>query len=142
MKVHIGASPISCTFLIYRIMGEHIKISGMGIEIYKNDIPGVRWNKAQSFAQLLGDGWRLPTLEELALIRSIRNIGDIGRFPVEYSDFSDSYYWSNEEREFTTKKMIGSGLKSTYAYFFDMAEGTSSHNKKSYELRARFVRDI
>ncbi len=85
---------------------------------------------------------RLPTLEELALIRSIRNIGDIGRFPVEYSDFSDSYYWSNEEREFTTKKMIGSGLKSTYAYFFDMAEGTSSHNKKSYELRARFVRDI
>jgi len=123
-------------------MSEHIKISGMGIEIYKNDIPGVRWNKAQSFAQLLGDGWRLPTLEELALIRSIRDIGDIGRFPVEYLDFSDSYYWSNEEREVTTKKMTGSDGKSSYAYFFDMDKGTSSHNKKSYDLRARFVRDI
>jgi hypothetical protein len=123
-------------------MSEHIKISGMGIEIYKNDIPGVRWNKAQSFAQLLGDGWRLPTLEELALIRSIRNIGDIGRFPVEYSDFSDSYYWSNKEGEATSVKTQGKDGKSNYAYFFDMAEGTSSHNKKSYDLRARFVRDI
>jgi hypothetical protein len=123
-------------------MSEHIKISGMGIEIYKNDIPGVRWNKAQSFAQLLGGGWRLPTLEELALIRSIRNIGGIGRFPAEYSDFSDSYYWSNKEGEVITKKMMGNDGKSSYAYFFDMSGGTSSHNKKSYDLRARFVRDI
>jgi len=123
-------------------MSEHIKISGMGIEIYKNDIPGVRWNKARYFAQLLGDRWRLPTLEELALIRSIRDLGGIGRFPIEYSDFSDSYYWSNKEGEVITKKMMGNDGKSNYAYFFDMSEGTSSHNKKSYDLRARFVRDI
>ena len=123
-------------------MSEHIKISGFGIEIYKNDISGVVWDKAQSFAQLLGDGWRLPTLEELALIRSIRNIGDVGGFPVEYSDFSDSYYWSNEEVKATTKKMMGNDGKSKYAYFFDIDQGISSHNKKSYDLRARFVRDI
>ena len=123
-------------------MNDHIKISGLGIEIYKNDIPGVRWNKAQSFIELLGDGWRLPTLKELALIKSIRDIGGIGRFPVEYSDFSDSYYWSGQEGEATTIRTQGKDGRSNYAYFFDMDKGTSSHNKKSYDLRARFVRDI
>jgi hypothetical protein len=123
-------------------MHDHIKISGLGIEIYKNDIPGVRWNKAQSFIELLGDGWRLPSLKELALIKTLRDLGGIGRFPVKYSDFSDSYYWSGQEGEATTIRTQDKDGRSNYAYFFDMAEGTSSHNKKSYDLRVRFVRDI
>ena len=123
-------------------MNNHIKISGLGIEIYKNDIPGVRWNKAQSFIELLGDGWRLPSLKELALIKTLRDIGGIGKFPIKYSDFSDSYYWSNEEGEATSTRTQGKDGRSNYAYYFDMAEGTSSHNKKSYDLRVRFVRDI
>ena len=125
-------------------MHDHIKISGLGIEIYKNDIPGVRWNKAQSFIELLGDGWRLPSLKELALIKTLRDLGGIGKFPAKYSDFSDSdsYYWSNEEGEIYNTRILGKDGRSNYAYFFDMAEGTSSHNKKSYDLRVRFVRDI
>jgi hypothetical protein len=123
-------------------MHDHIKISGLGIEIYKNDIPGVRWYKAQSFINDLGNGWRLPSLKELALIKTLRDLGGIGRFPTEYSDFSDSYYWSNEEGEVTSIRTQGKDGKSNYAYFFDMSEGTSSHNKKSYDLRVRFVRDI
>jgi len=123
-------------------MHDHIKISGLGIEIYKNDIPGVRWYKAQSFINDLGNGWRLPSLKELALIKTLRDLGGIGRFPTEYSDFSDSYYWSSEEGKVTSIRTQGKDGGSNYAYFFDMAEGTSSHNKKSYDLRARFVRDI
>ena len=123
-------------------MNNPIKISGFGIEIYKNDIPGVRWNKAQSFIELLGDGWRLPTLKELALIKTLRDIGGIGRFPVKYSDFSDSYYWSGQEGDATARRRQDKDGRSNYAYYFDMAEGTSSHNKKSYDLRVRFVRDI
>lgn len=128
-------------------MHDHIKISGLGIEIYKNDIPGVRWNKAQSFIELLGDGWRLPSLKELALIKTLRDLGGIGRFPAKYSDFSDSrmkYYWSNEEREETTTTIKTQGIdgRSRYAYFFDMDEGTSGRTEKSYDLRVRFVRDI
>lgn len=123
-------------------MQDHIKISGFGIEIYKNDIPGVRWNKAQSFIELLGDGWRLPSLKELALIKTLRDIGGIGKFPIKYSDFSDSYYWSGEEGEANTIRTQAKEGSSNYAYYFDMAEGTSSHNKKSYDLRVRFVRDI
>ena len=123
-------------------MHDHIKISGLGIEIYKNDIPGVRWYKAQSFINDLGNGWRLPTLKELALIKTLRDLGGIGRFPAKYSDFSHSYYWSNEEGEATTIKTQGKDGRSNYAYFFDMAKGTSSNNKKSYDLRVRFVRDI
>jgi hypothetical protein len=123
-------------------MNDHIRISGFGIEIYKNDIPGVRWYKAQSFVELLGEGWRLPTLKELALIKTLRDLGGIGKFPLEYSDFSDSYYWSNEEGEVTSIRTQGKDGGSNYAYFFDMDQGTSSHNKKSYDLRARFVRDI
>jgi hypothetical protein len=123
-------------------MHDHIKISGLGIEIYKNDIPGVRWYKAQSFINDLGNGWRLPSLKELALIKTLRDLGGIGRFPVKYSDFSDSYYWSNEEGEVTSTRTQGKDGRSNYSYFFDMAEGTSSHNKKSYDLRVRLVRDI
>jgi hypothetical protein len=123
-------------------MNDHIRISGFGIEIYKNDIPGVRWYKAQSFINDLGNGWRLPTLKELALIKTLRDLGGIGRFPAKYSDFSDSYYWSGQEGEATTIRTQDKDGRSNYAYFFDMAEGTSSHNKKSYDLRVRFVRDI
>jgi hypothetical protein len=123
-------------------MHDHIKISGLGIEIYKNDIPGVRWYKAQSFINDLGNGWRLPTLKELALIKTLRDLGGIGRFPAKYSDFSDSYYWSNEEGEATSTRTQGEDGRSNYAYYFDMDMGTSSHNRKSYDLRVRFVRDI
>ena len=123
-------------------MHDHIKISGLGIEIYKNDIPGVRWYKAQSFINDLGNGWRLPSLKELALIKTLRDLGGIGRFPLEYSDFSDSYYWSSEEGKVTSIRTQGKDGGSNYAYFFDMDQGTSSHNKKSYDLRVRFVRDI
>ena len=123
-------------------MSDHIRISGLGIEIYKNDIPGVRWNKAQTFAEFLKDGWRLPTLKELALIKTLRDVGGIGRFPVEYSDFSDSYYWSGKEGEATTLRTQLKDGSSSYAYYFDVAKGISSHSKKAYDLRVRFVRDI
>lgn len=84
----------------------------------------------------------MPTLKELALIKTLRDLGGIGKFPAKYSDFTDSYYWSNEEGEITSTRTIGKDQRSIHAYYFDMAEGTSSHNKKSYDLRVRFVRDI
>ena len=69
-------------------MNDHIRISGLGIEIYKNDIPGVRWNKAQSFIELLGDGWRLPTKDELNVMYKYKD---------KIGGFADYYYWSSTE---------------------------------------------
>lgn len=122
-------------------MQNHFKISSLGLEIYKNDLPGVTWNKAQRFIEQLNDRWRLPTLQELAFIKKLRDI-EVLRFPEKYFDFQDSYYWSNKEGEVTSTRTQGKDGRSIHAYFFDMAEGTSSHNKKSYDLRVRLVRDI
>lgn len=122
-------------------MNSTFKITGLNIELYPNDVESVTWKKANEFAYNIGDGWRLPTLIELKAIKTIRDIGSVGNFPV-YTSFDDSYYWSSIVGENTTKRLTGADGTSIYAYFFDMKNGISTHNKKSYDLRVRLVRDI
>ena len=122
-------------------MNPSIKITALNLEIYGNDISAVTWQKAHKFSYMIGGGWRLPNLMELRIIKTIRDIGSVGNFPT-YTTFDDSYYWSSQEGEGITARSTGSDGTSRYAYFFDMKNGEFSDNKKSYDLRVRFVRSI
>jgi hypothetical protein len=97
-------------------------------------------------ATRLGNGYKDVLLimhESMHLsLKTLRDVGGIGRFPVEYSDFSDSFYWSGKEGEAATLKTQLKDGSSSYAYYFDVAKGISFHSKKAYDLRVRFVRDI
>ncbi len=53
------------------------------------------WNAANAACSNLGDGWRLPSFEELELIYNQLHLKGIGNFKSQEFDF----YWSNNEYE-------------------------------------------
>lgn len=68
-------------------------------EVYPKDLGEHNWEDAKKVCEDLGDGWRLPTREELHLMWLNReNIGG----------FAAAYYWSSSE--------YGNGL-AWYQYF-------------------------
>jgi hypothetical protein len=68
-----------------KIIGTPVKIANL--EIAQYDFPEkLNWNDANVVCNALGDGWRLPTEDELNFInKNKRKIGN----------FSNSHYWSN-----------------------------------------------
>ena len=92
------------------------------LEIYNNDILiEKKWNDALKSCEQLGDGWRLPTKEELNTIfqnkESIKNLKDKG-------------YWSSTEDEFN------------YAWGQGFKDGLQKTAKKELKLNVRPVRNI
>jgi hypothetical protein len=65
---------------------ESIKIENL--EIALTDLGSFTWSNAQEECSKLGDGWRLPTKDELTIL--YQNKDKIGGFEV-------GYYWSSTE---------------------------------------------
>jgi hypothetical protein len=57
-------------------------------EVYPNYLGNHTWKDANYVCALLGDGWRLPTREELHLMYLNKN---------EIGGFAAAYYWSSSE---------------------------------------------
>ena len=90
-------------------------------EVYPKDLRQRNWEDAKKVLEDGGDGWRLPTREELHLIWL--NKESIG-------GFEDAYYWSSSE----------SGNLSAWSQYFD--NGNQDLNSKSNTLYVRAVRDV
>jgi hypothetical protein len=89
------------------------------------------WDEADAYAKSLGNGWRLPTREELLLMYEKRN--EIGGFETEYR-VSDNghWYWSCTEHR-TDRSDV---------YNVQFTDGDFSWNSKGhYALSVRPVRD-
>jgi len=71
------------------IIGKTIKIGGL--EIAENDFPKpMDWDEATAECAKLGDGWRLPTIEELKTILNSNK--------TEIPNLNNKYnYWSSTE---------------------------------------------
>ena len=65
------------------ILEQHLKF-----EVYPKDLGEHKWEDAKKLCEDLGDGWRLPTREELNLMWLNRE--SIG-------GFASAYYWSSNE---------------------------------------------
>jgi hypothetical protein len=78
-----------------KIIGNPIKITdnGFELEITQYDFPfKMDWNEADQACTAMGDGWRMPTVDELSLIFKYED-----RVP-EFR--KENIYWSKSETEF------------------------------------------
>jgi hypothetical protein len=98
------------------ILEQHLKF-----EVYPKDLGKHNWEDAKKICEDLGDGWRLPTKEELNLMWL--NIKSVGNFAV-------GSYWSSSE---------GS---SYFAWAQDFYNGNQYFNDKYSTYYVRAVRDV
>lgn len=103
------------------IIGKSIKIGKL--QIASNDFPEkLDWNDAKKACSILGNGWRLPTKDELNII--YQNKDKIG-------GFADSDYWSSTE-----------STNSNYAGKQALDIGSQAFFNKNDKLYVRAVRNF
>jgi hypothetical protein len=91
------------------------------LEIMKNDLGTLTWTDAASACAALGDGWRLPTIDELIILET--NKDKIG-------GFVNSLYWSSTE------------VAPANAYIQSFVEVKTANDDKNYLFHVRAVRSI
>ena len=101
------------------IIGNTIKIEN--IEVAEKDFPkNMNWEDAKKACEALGNGWRLPTKDELNIL--YQNKDKIGGFAGSY------YYWSSTED--------GYGV----AWIQNFSNGGQDYNGKSVPVSVRAVK--
>jgi hypothetical protein len=90
-------------------------------EVYPKDLGRHNWKNAKKVCEDLGDGWRLPTREELHLIWL--NKDSIG-------GFVNNNYWSSTEYN----------LNNAWVQLFGNGEQNGYNKNSKYNVRA--VRDV
>ena len=88
------------------IIGSPIKIDGL--EIAENDFPKpMGWDEATAECSNLGDGWRLPTIEELKTILNFNK--------TKIPNLNDKYnYWSSTEHVGSTAWFFNFNVEQAY----------------------------
>jgi formylglycine-generating enzyme required for sulfatase activity len=100
------------------IIGKPFKISNL--EVVQKDFPNVmNWNDAKEACAELGDGWRLPTKDELNIL--YHNKDKIG-------GFADGYYWSSTE------------FDNNYAWYQNFYNGFQDYFYKNVTMYVRAIR--
>ena len=98
------------------ILEQHLKF-----EVYPEDLGEHTWKDAKKVCEDLGDGWRLPTREELHVMWLNKdNIGG----------FTNSYYWSSSEY---------GNFSAWIQYFYN---GSQGFNFKSTTYYVRAIRAL
>jgi formylglycine-generating enzyme required for sulfatase activity len=89
------------------MIGMPIKIGN--IEVAQYDFPNqMNWVDAKKACESLGDGWRLPTKEELDKLYQYKN---------RIESFNTGNYWSSTESDFNNAYYLGfdnGGLDQVY----------------------------
>lgn len=111
--------------------GKNYIIEPMGLEIFYKDLPaGKSFNQYKSLCLALkGDGWRLPTLNELSYMYGLHNLGVL--------NFLGDYYWSSSD---SISPMIKEDNK--YAKSFTNGHVFLHHIRYGTRSYARPVRTI
>ena len=90
--------------LSINVFGQDIKTVKIGnLEVMTEDLGHMNWEDAKKACADLGDGWRLPSKDELDVL--CENKDEIG-------GFGDDWYWSSKE-----------GKENGYDLYEDVADG-------------------
>ena len=89
------------------------------IEVYPHDLGEHTWDDAVRLCNELGDGWRMPTREELHLMWLNKD-----------NSFAAAYYWSSSE------------YGNNFAWGQDFGNGGQDYYYKDFPDAVRAVRDI
>jgi hypothetical protein len=98
------------------ILEQHLKF-----EVYPKDLGQHNWEDAKKVCEDLGDGWRIPTILELNIMRF--NRGNV-------NGFTDEYYWSSNE------------INNNYVWSKFFANGGEYYTSKDDTGYVRAVRDV
>jgi len=90
-------------------------------EVYPTDLGQMTWNEAKEACVNLGDGWRLPTKDELNLIYENKDV---------VGGFASNYYWSSTE------------LGNDGAWVQSFPNDSQNYGSKGYPSYVRAVRAI
>ena len=100
-----------------KIIGEPVRIGGL--EVAQNDFPeDINWDDAGKACKVLGDGWRLPTKDELNLMYLYKD---------RIGGFANNNYWSSKD------------YQTTFAWFQFFYDGFQDVSVKS---NLNFVRAV
>jgi hypothetical protein len=117
---------ILLVFISFQGFSQNIKISKcFNLEVMKTDLGKMTWYEAMKKVAELGDGWRLPTIEELHIMYSKR--GEIGGLK------DDDLYWSSEE--YDAHALLN-------AWIFSFNSGDAGGSAKYLTFYVRAVRDL
>jgi len=86
----------------------------------------MNWDEANEHAESLGNGWRLPTVEELATL-------------IDYSRYNPATAFPNHKTRFFWSSSVSAGSASL-AWGVNFAHGYVSINDKDFDYRVRCVR--
>jgi len=101
---------------------ERIDFEDIHIEVANFDaLEPMAWDEAMKWANGLGDGWRLPTNDELYLMYIAR---------VRIGGFASAYYWSSSDLNYSN------------AWYMGFASGDQNYHSKYFNARVRAVRDV
>ena len=92
----------------------------INIEIHP-DKKKLTWDEAVEYCKSIGEGWRLPTTQELWYIYEDKNLR---------KEFNDAYYWSSTEKDYYS------------AWSFHFNYGFANGFNKANTNYVRAVRDI
>lgn len=101
-----------------------VKVQEIGLEVMTKDLGQMDWYDAIKTCDSLGNGWRLPTIDELNKMHNYKN---------KIGGFEDDFYWSTTESDYGDDYV-------DVQYFGDDWEMNGAG--KSYYSYARAVRDL
>lgn len=110
--VEYNLTPITKT--TYKLLRQSLEF-----EVYPDDLGKFTWEDAKEACATLGEGWRLPTREELHLMWLNRD-----------DSFAASYYWSFSEDD------------NNYAWLQNFLDGFQYYNYKGNTCYVRAVRAL
>ena len=107
-----------------------MKTIEIGLLEWQEEDDGIQrtWREAMDYASSLGNGWRLPTIEELISIIDHKRYDPA----CKIENCRSSCYWSSSP--------IASN--SSYAWSVNFTNGSVGYNLKGYHHYARCVRTI
>jgi hypothetical protein len=74
-------------FISLQSFSQSVKVPEIGLEVYNEDLGKMTWDVATKNVKELGEGWRLPTKEELE--------NKLYPNKSKISNLKDDYYWSS-----------------------------------------------
>ena len=110
-----------------QIIGNPIKVGNLNLLVTQNYFPKkMNWEDAKKACESLGDGWRLPTKDELTIL--YQNEHDRYKEQYKIGGFASLGYWSSSERE------------DSLAWAKDFRQGNKGYMNKGSGLLVRAIR--
>lgn len=113
---------ILLVFISFQGFSQSVEVKEIGLEVMTKDLGEMKWEDAKKACDTLGDGWRLPTIDEFRKIYKYKD--KIGGFGISAS------YWSSTELDVDV-----------FAWYFDFNFGygdayPNANKDDTYYVRA------